>query len=108
MNYEARLKKLEAQAQPPERANLRVVHSCVVADGAGGWAGVEIWERSGERVFHSRIGNETITECLERAHGEAQDTIRVQFVPENPRWLTPDEYRKSGRTDLGWFSTEHA
>ncbi len=83
---------------------MRLVYSSVVADGAGGWAGVEIWDRDGERVFHARLGNETITECLDRAYGEAPNTMRVQFVPEDPRWLTPDEYRKSGRMDLGRFT----
>ena len=104
MNYEARLKKLEAQMCPPEPVSLRVVHSAVVADGSGGWAGVEVWERGGERAFHARQGNETIAECLDRARGPSEHTIRVQIVPADPRWLTADEYRNSGRTDLRWFS----
>jgi len=101
MNYEARLKKLEAKVRPAASVNMRVVYSCVVADGIGGWSGVEIWERSDERAFHARTGNETITECLAHAYGPSNHEIRVEFVPEDPRWLTAEEYRKSGRTDLG-------
>lgn len=108
MNYEARLKKLEGRRYPPEHVSLRIVYSEVVADGIGGWTGVEIWERSGVRAFHARSGTETITECLDRAHGRRDHTLRVQIVPKDPRWLTAEEYRKSGRTDLRWFSGESA
>jgi hypothetical protein len=49
-------------------------------------------------------GTERITECLYRAHGPSEDTILLQIVLKDPRWLTEEEYRASGRTDLTWFS----
>ena len=84
MNYEVRLKKLEAQMYRPEPVRLRVVYSAVVADIIGGWAGVVIWERGGGRTFHARQDDETITECLDRAHGKMQNMIRVQIRARRP------------------------
>ena len=52
----------------------------------------------------------TITACITEVASVigVTEILRDPIAAKDPRWLTADEYRKSGRTDLRWFSTERA